>query len=61
MAEPGTMRMPISCATRNVTLNVEVTGLRVFRWRMWLTTQIIRFGIWVSGMRGNVKVGSEDG
>ncbi len=61
MARIGTMQMPISHVIRNATFHFQVTGLRVFRWRMWLTAKIVRCGAWVSGMRCTVKVSSDDG
>ncbi|KKL84198.1 hypothetical protein LCGC14_1967080, partial [marine sediment metagenome] len=56
-----TIEMPVGRIMRDATLYVHVTGVRVWCWRLWLTRQIIHFGVWVSGMRGNVKVSSDDG
>jgi len=42
--DAGTVNVPIGRVMNRVTLNVNVTGLRRFRMRMWLATRLLGIG-----------------
>ena len=43
-------RVPMTRITRDITMNIEVTGVRVWRVRMWLAVKIMRLAAWVAGV-----------
>jgi hypothetical protein len=44
------LKLPISSVSKNITMQVEVTGVRVWKARLWLAIQIFRLGAWVVGV-----------
>lgn len=42
-------------AAKDVTLTIEVKGLREMKIRLCVATLIVRFGVWVAGMNCKVK------
>lgn len=41
--------VPASAAMRDVTIIVRLTGLRVFRARVWLACRLLTLAAWVAG------------
>lgn len=46
---PGPVRVPAASVMRDVTMTVEVTGLTVWRLRLWLGLQLMRLAARVIG------------
>jgi len=46
----GTVDVDCTDALKNLTLTVNVTGIRKAKFRLWLAMRIIAIGVWVSGM-----------
>jgi len=46
----GTVDVDYADALRNLTVIVNVTGVRKAKFRLWLAMRIIAIGVWVSGM-----------
>jgi len=45
----ATLNVPITSVVKNITLTVNVSGLRVWRWRVWLGLQLIQLAARVMG------------
>jgi hypothetical protein len=45
-----TAKIPISKVTKEVTMQVRVTGFRSFKFRLWIATLLIRLAAFVAGM-----------
>lgn len=60
MAALNAIDVPMSDVTRNMTIQLTVSGLRTFKVRLWLCCQIIRFGAWVGGFGFIVEDGDEN-
>jgi hypothetical protein len=44
---------------KNVACEITLTGVKIFKIRMWVGIQVLKFAIWVIGMRGKVMVGNQ--
>jgi hypothetical protein len=44
------LRVPIAAVTKDITMHVEVTGVRVWRVRLWLWIQLLRLAALVAGV-----------
>ena len=44
------VRIPLQSVMKNITMHVEVTGVRTWKMRMWLALQCFRLGCWIAGM-----------
>lgn len=59
--------MPISRAlkrengTRAMTVNVTITGLRIYQLRIRIAAQVFRFGAWIAGASSDVAVDFTEG
>ena len=58
MAGIGNVKMPIKEVTETMTMNVRVTGLWPFTWRMRIGVWLIKFAAWVMPMRVFVETWS---
>ncbi len=47
--------IPMSDLCGRITLNVTVTGVRVFKARLWLGSRLFRLAAWVIGVGCEVK------
>lgn len=57
-----TAKIPISEVTKEVTMQVTVTGFRSFKLRLWLAAILIRLAALVAGMGIEINIGeSSDG
>jgi len=52
---PTCAKLPISHAVRDLKITVRVTGVQVFRARMWLGVKVMRIGAWIIGCYFEVK------
>ena len=43
------LNVPITSITKNLTLNLNVTGVRTWKVRVWCGVQLIRFAAFVMG------------
>ena len=43
-------KIPMHRITKDVVMEVEVTGVRTFRWRLKVATWLIRLAAWVAGV-----------
>lgn len=48
--------MPISRVTKDMTMTLTITGMRVFRWRLWLGMVLIRLAGLAMPFRVDVQV-----
>jgi hypothetical protein len=51
-----TIKIPVSSVTNRLTVNIEVTGLRVWRVRLWLGTHLIGLAARVMGCNIHVDI-----
>ena len=42
-------------AAKECIVTVQVKGLNELKFRLWVATQIIKFGVWVAGMNCKVE------
>lgn len=45
---------------KTAVVHLRVKGMREFRTRLWIGTQIIRFGVWIAGMRSKVELDAKE-
>ena len=46
---------PVTSAVKNMTLNVNVTGLRAWKWRVWIGLRLIRIAALIIGCGFHVE------
>lgn len=56
MAQLGEVRVPAAKAMQSLTIKVRVTGLRRFKLRLWLGTQLLKLAAWVIGANIEIEV-----
>lgn len=49
--------IPVGRAMRNVTLTVQLTGLRRFQWKCWIARHLIRAAAYCLGCGCEISVG----
>lgn len=54
------VQVPISSAMRDVRVKVTMTGLAMFRFRLWLGAELIRIGARVAGCRCDIAIGGDE-
>ena len=42
--------------TKTITLHITITGYKKFRIKLYVGTFLIRLGIWIIGMKGEVEI-----
>lgn len=47
-------KFPISRAVSDCTLKIEITGLRIFRFRLWLASLFFKVGVAIIGCRAEI-------
>lgn len=50
------LNVSVAEAARNLTIEVKITGLRMFRARMWLAALICKLAALVAGCKSDVSV-----
>ncbi len=55
MANVGNIKVPAAAAMKRCEITVRITGTRRLRFRLWLGGLVIRFGIWITGAKGEVE------
>lgn len=49
--------IPVSSMMKNVTCEITLTGLKIWKARLWVGILLFKFAVWAMGMKGTVKVG----
>lgn len=49
-------KLPMSDVTRDLTLEIHVSGVKTWRARLWLGAAIMRFATWVIGCKCDVEI-----
>jgi hypothetical protein len=50
--------VPIGKLMNNVTCEITLTGIKTWKMRFWVGIIFFKLGVWVIGMKGNVKLGN---
>jgi hypothetical protein len=46
---------PIQSVLEELTIEIQITGLNAFAWRIWFAVKVFQIGGWISGCK--IKIG----
>jgi len=51
------MNMPITSILKNASCEINLTGIKTWKARLWLAVKLFKFAAWMMGMKGNINIG----